>query len=70
MTGNVRIKASELLRFVSHTVASKVNKKENGSVALDVIGLLEKDSLVSLLEFFETRVYLNNSVLFVVGDPH
>ena len=70
MTGNVRIKASELLRFVSNTVASKVNKKENRSVVLDVIGLLVKDSLVSLLEFFETRVYLNNSVLFVVRDPH
>ena len=51
-------------------MASKVNKKENRSVVLDVIGLLVKDSLVSLLEFFEGRVYLNNSVLFVVGDPH
>ena len=51
-------------------MASKVNKKENRSVVLDVIGLLVKDSLVSLLEFFETRVYLNNSVLFVVRNPH
>ena len=51
-------------------MASKVNKKENGSFVLHMIELLEKDSLVSLLEFFESRVYLNNSVLFVVRNPH
>ena len=70
LLGIFRIQASKLLRFVGNTVASKIYKNKQRSAETHMLGLLFKDSLVGLLEFFESWIYLNDSVLFVVGDPH
>ena len=55
---------------MGNTVASKIYKKKQRSAETHMLGLLFKDSPVDLLEFFESWIYLNDSVLFVVGDPH